>query len=109
MVGRAFLLSTCRSLLDEVCGAALRRLQLLRACEAAGDGRGRLLEALTDLGPARTWSEDRILSRAERTGRGERAEYIDIVVLRCPVSLPFAHLDETRTYDPPPFRQGAEP
>ena len=61
-------------------------LELLRSHEAAGGGRGRLSEGLTDHFPARTWSEDRGMSRAERTGGGERAEYIDIVVLRCPVS-----------------------
>ena len=71
MVARAFLLSTGRSLLDEVCGAALRRLQLLRSRGAAGDGSGRLFEGLTDLGPARTWSESRILSRA--SGPGEES------------------------------------
>ena len=61
-------------------------LELLRSHEAAGGGRGRLSEGLTDHFPTRTWSEGRGMSRAERTGGGERAEYIDIVVLRCPVS-----------------------
>ena len=71
MVARAFLLSTGRSLLDEPGLAAPSRLELMRARGAAGGGRGLLFEGLTDLGPARTWSESRILSRA--SGPGEES------------------------------------